>query len=483
MKLFDFFKRNKKPNRKRSYDAGAINRLLSTWTTTPKTADEAIRGNLRNLRARSRDLSRNNDYARKYGEMVKTHVVGANGIVMQSKAKRPNGQFDRLDNDVIEGAWKLWGKKSNCSVNGKLSWIDVQRCVMETVSRDGEILVRKIRGADNPFGFALQLIECDHLDEELNKDLQSGNRIKMGIEINQWERPVNYWLLQNHPGENTTSLLGKHYNLIPADDMIHLFITNRPGQTRGVPWITTAMTRMHQIGEYEEAECVAARVAACKMGFFRPDSGEGYIGDDVDSLGNTVSEAAPGTMELLPPGMEFDSFAPTHPSGNFAPFVKTTLRGIASGLNVSYNSLASDLEGVNFSSIRSGVLEERQNWRVLQSWLIEHFHQEVYLEWLRLAFINGQLASIPQQRFEKFANPKWQPRGWDWVDPLKDSKANLNEIQMGTKSRSDVLSERGKDIEEVFEQLKAETDMAEAVGIDISSINPIIEETSNEQSN
>ena len=219
------------------------------------------------------------------------------------------------------------------------------------------------------------------------------------------------------------------------------------------------------------------------MGVFRPDGGQEYIGDNVDSLGNTVSEAAPGTMELLPPGMEFDSFDPTHPSGNFAPFVKTTLRGIASGLNVSYNSLASDLEGVNFSSIRSGVLEERQNWRVLQSWLIEHFHQEVYLEWLRLAFVNGQLASIPQQRFEKFANPKWQARGWDWVDPLKDSKANLQEIQMGTKSRSDVLSERGKDIEEVFEQLKAETDMAEAVGIDISSINPIIEETSNEQSN
>ena len=483
MRLFNFFKRNKKASRRRSYDAGAVGRLLSGWTTTQKTADEAIRIDLRNMRSRSRDLSRNNDYARKYGEMVKTNIVGANGIVMQSKAKRQDGTFDKLDNDTIERAWKLWGNKSNCTVTGKLSWIDVQRCIVESVARDGEILVRKIRGADNPFGFALQLIEPDHLDEDLNKDLQNGNRVKMGVELNPWGKPVNYWLLSNHPGENITTHQGKFYNQIPAEDLIHLFITNRPGQTRGTPWLASAMTRLHQIGEYEEAEVVAARVAACKMGFFKPDSGEGYVGDDVDSLGNTVSEAAPGTMELLPPGMDFESFDPTHPSGNYASFVKSTLRGIASGLNVSYNSLASDLEGVNFSSIRSGVLEERQNWRVLQSWLIEHLHQEIYLEWLRLAFLNNQLGSIPQQRFEKFANPNWQARGWEWVDPLKDAKANLQEVHLGVKSRADILSEKGKDIEDVFEQLKAENDLAELVGIDISQVNPILEDTENEEQN
>lgn len=475
MKILDYFKR-KKETKRRSYDAGAISRLLSDWTTTSRTADEAIRGNLKNMRARSRDLSRNNDYAKKYAEMVKTNVIGPHGIVMQSKAKQQDGRFDTLDNNIVESAWKVWGNKSSASINGKLSWVDIQRCAIETVARDGEILIRKIRGADNPFGFSLQLIEADHLDEELNKELKNGNRVKMGIELDRWDKPINYWLLEKHPGDNTATVGGKHYNMIPAIDIIHLFITNRPGQTRGVPWLSSAMTRLHQIGEYEEAEVVAARVSACKMGFFKPDgSGEGYIGDDVDSMGNTISEAAPGTFEMLPPGMEFSAFDPTHPSGNYAPFIKSTLRGIASGLNVSYNSLASDLEGVNFSSIRSGVLEERQNWRVIQSWLMNHFHQEVYLEWLRLAFVNGQLGNIPQQRFDKFANPNWQARGWEWVDPLKDAKANLQELQMGTKSRADILAEKGKDIEEVFAQLKAESDMAEAVGIDINAVNPIEE--------
>ena len=100
---------------------------------------------------------------------------------------------------------------------------------------------------------------------------------------------------------------------------------------------------------------------------------------------------------------------------------------------------------------------------------------------MRLAFIKGQLGNIPTQRFDKFASPKWQARGWEWVDPLKDAKANLQELQMGTKSRADILAEKGKDIEDVFEQLKAESDLAMSVGIDINSINPVEDNENGQQ--
>jgi lambda family phage portal protein len=236
------------------------------------------------------------------------------------------------------------------------------------------------------------------------------------------------------------------------------------------------MTRLYQLSQYEEAEVVAARVAACKSGFFKPNGSDGYVGDGVDDLGNTISEASPGSFELLPVGMDFQAFDPTHPAGNFAPFIKATLRGIASGLGVSYNSLASDLEGVNFSSIRAGVLEERQHWKSIQAWMIEHFMVPVYTEWLRMALISNQLAPIPVNKISKFSEPKWQARGFEWIDPLKDAKANLQEIQMGTKSRADILAEKGKDIEEVFEQIKSEEQLAESVGINIGSAVPITED-------
>lgn len=462
------FKRQK--TRQRNYDASGMGRLFQDWATTNKTADEELRVSLNRIRARARELTRNNDYARKYMEMVKTNVIGSKGIVMQSKAKRADGSFDALDNQLMEDRWKAWGKRENCTVTGNLTWLDVQRLVIESVARDGEILIRKVESANNPFGFSLELIEPDHLQEDLNKDLQNGNRIRMGVELDQWRRPVNYWLLNRHPGESITPLAERRYQVIPANQIIHLYRMERPSQARGVSWMVTAMTRLHQIGEYEEAELIASRASACKMGFFKSDSGgEGYLGDDIDSMGQTISEASPGSMELLPPGMDFTPFDPTHPAGNFAPFMKTSLRGVASGLNVAYNSLASDLEGVNFSSIRSGVLEERQNWRVIQNWMIEHFCQPIYSEWLKMSVLRGALGTIPPRKIEKFENPKWQPRGWEWVDPVKDAKANEAEINLGTKTRADILAEKGMDIEEVFNQLKAEEQLAESIGISIGT--------------
>ena len=138
MKLLDRLFGRKR--RKRSYEASGVGRLLQNWTTAIKTPDEELRTSLRNLRARSRELSINNDYARKFFEMLKTNVIGANGIVLQSKAKRLDGTFDRQDNERIEKAFKRWGRKEFASVTGKLSWIDIQRVVIETLARDGEIL-------------------------------------------------------------------------------------------------------------------------------------------------------------------------------------------------------------------------------------------------------------------------------------------------------------------------------------------------------
>ena len=149
MKLLDrLFGRKRK---KRSYEASGVGRLLQNWTTAIKTPDEELRTSLRNLRARSRELSINNAYARKFFEMLKTNVIGANGIVMQSKAKRLDGTFDRQDNERIEKAFKRWGHKEFASVTGKLSWIDIQRFVLETLARDGEVLVRKLNHKDNPY--------------------------------------------------------------------------------------------------------------------------------------------------------------------------------------------------------------------------------------------------------------------------------------------------------------------------------------------
>ena len=454
--------------RKRGYDAAIVNRLTSNWTIANKTSDEELKTSLRALRARSRNLAMNNDYARKYLKLVVANVVGVNGIVLQSKVKQPSGEFDKGANKIIEEAWAEWGKRGVASICGQLSWRDIERLAIESVARDGEILIRKVFGYDNYFRFALQVLEADHLDEDYNRepDSRNSNSIRMGIELNPFGRPVAYHLLQNHPGANTYNYSGKNYERIPAEQIIHVFYKERPTQSRGVPWMHTAMTRLNMLGGYEEAELVAARVGASKMGFFTSEGGNGVVGDG-DTEGEIIDEAEPGTFGRLPEGVDFKPWDPSHPNTAFKDFGKAILRGVSSGVNVSYNSLSSDLEGVNYSSIRQGVLDERDQWRVLQTWNIGSLHDQVFSSWLRQGMDFGAI-NLPPRKFKKFNVPKWQPRGWGWVDPLKDTRSNINSVAAGLKTRGQVVAEQGLDLEDIFKELKREEDLAKEYGLTLS---------------
>ena len=465
MKFLNFFKSsnssklNNKRNLGRKYAAASSNRFNSDWISGSSSADSELYRDLKILRNRSRELCINNDYARRFIKRISTNVIGSSGIRLQI---RTGGKFD----DIIMDQFTKWSSRGNCSVDGRLSWIDAQRLFLETIARDGEIIVRLVEGFDNEFRFALQFIEADHLDENLNKELPDGNYIRMGIEFNKWNKPIAYHLLSQHPGEsNFPQKREQNYQRIPAYLIIHGFIIDRPSQTRGVPWMHTAMQRLKMLSGYEEAELIAARVSASKMGFFVSPDGSSYSGAE-DAGGSKIMEAEPGSFEELPAGMDIRMFDPTHPSSSFADFEKSILRGIASGLDISYASLANDLENVNFSSIRHGALEDRDSFRKLQTYIIEHFCDQIFSSWLKMAITSGGLG-LAMKDFDKYNKAIWRPRGWAWVDPLKDSHANDIAIKQKTRTRSQIAADQGQTIEEIFKQIAFEEKLAKKYGINI----------------
>lgn len=455
--------KKKKPKRKvKAYQAASIGRLTADWNTQPTSADADIIPNLKTLRARSRDLCQNNDYARRFISMLKSNVIGHKGILLQNKAKDNSGKYDKVANEKVEIAWKKWGKKGTCTMCGGFSWSGLQQAVIEAVAKDGEVLIQKVKSGN--YGFTLHVIEIDYLDENLNN---SKKKIKGGIQRDKWGKPVRYYLFKSHPGDNANTIHLQSRRMIPAKDIIHVFIKERPNQTRGVPWMVCPAFRLKQLAGMEEAELVASRVAASKMGFFTSPDGDSYEGDDTeDETGALISEAEPGTFEQLPDGMDFKAWEPNHPNTAYASFTKSMLRGIASGLNVSYVGLANDLEGVSYSSIRQGELSDRDSWRVLQTWFVENFIELVYEEWLPYALMSNNL-DLPPRKKDKFNQPHWMPRGWNWVDPQREINANILAVKNGFKSLGDIVSEQGHDIEEVFDRLSRERDLAEQYGLNL----------------
>ena len=304
------------------------------------------------------------------------------------------------------------------------------------------------------------MIEADHLDEQYS---DINKNISMSIEYDKWEKPSHYHIWKNNPNNYEHQSNNKRER-VPAEQILHIFKKDRASQSRGVSWFHAVMNDLKMYDGFAEAALVEKRLTASKMGFYKTPMGEEYIGDDADEIGNPINEATPALFEVLPNGWDFESFDPKSGNDNFVDFGKAILRNIASGLGVSYNALASDLEGVNYSSIRAGLIDERDNWKTLQSWLIESFLMPVYEQWLEVQILSNRI-QLPMSKFDKFNQPMFISRGFAWVDPLKDIKANTEAINEGLKTATQVLSEQGLDIEEVYQQLEKEKQLREKYGI------------------
>ena len=337
--------------------------------------------------------------------------------------------------------------------------------------RDGEVLIRHIRNAENPFGYSLQLLEPDFLDEEYNTtNSDNGNRIVMGVELNKFNRPEAFWCFQgpDHPYDDLSYGVNKPGRIrVPASDMLHIYLPERSHQSRGVPMFACVMKVLHQLDGYMEAELIAARLAAAKSLFLTSPDGMAYDGDDYEDYA-PILDAEPGSITQLKPGTEIQPWNPDHPMTAFADFHASVLRSVASGLGISYVTLANNLEGVSYSSIRQGATEERDNLRVIQRFMIQHLAEPVFREWLNMGITKGVLP-FPANRYDKFAeNAVFKGRGWSPIDPAKEINAWINGMQNGIYSPSDIQAHFGRDPESVFSQINSDLQTAESFGIEMN---------------
>jgi lambda family phage portal protein len=221
------------------------------------------------------------------------------------------------------------------------------------------------------------------------------------------------------------------------------------------------------------------------MGFFKRGAEDaGYAGQAVSQLadqqiaGALNMQVEPGEMLELPAGYDFQSFDPDYPHQNFDSFIKACLRGIASGLDIDYPTLAGDLEAVNYSSMRAGTIETRDQWQILQSWFIDSFLMPVYREWLASALLRGDIRftqtgrALPADRLVKFAEASsFLGRRWQWVDPLKDAQAEKELLAAGLTSRSRIAAKTGQDFDEILAELASEAEKMRAAGVEIEPTN------------
>lgn len=446
---------------KRYFDGASSSRLTSDWGTTVTSADAELRNDLGALRSRWRELERNNDYGARFLSLLENNVIGADGVDLHMHILDPGGKLDSKACAVIETAWNKWCKKNYCTISGLHSMDEVSRLALRSAARDGSMLCQKIIGkeAGNSFGFALKPMEGDHLDRFYSGYAPNGNEVRVGVEydkdsVGQKRKPVAYWITPRHPGDFIGYSGNYTRRRVPADEVIHLFRATRFEQSEGVPWGSSAMTGLNMLGAYQETALISARAGACQEGYIQmKDATAEYKGDAVDEKGNQLNTMEPGVVKVLPVNAEFVANNPNNPNTSYSEYVKAVLRGISAGLGVSYNTLANDLENVNYSSIRAGLLDERDMYRTIQRWFVDAFMQPIFEAWLPLAFLSGEIA-LPFAKLEKFNAPTWKARTWDWVDPKKDQEANILAVNNFMESPQHILETQGRSPEKVLDEIE-----------------------------
>lgn len=446
----------------RMYGGAQVNRLTQDWSAQNTSADSEILTSLRLLRARSRELVRDNAHARNVVRIIQNNVIGT-GIGLQAQVSNARGKLIDATNNQIEEAWERWADRKTCHTAGLLGLPDILRLAIGQLVEAGEVLIRKVR---QPFGggkipFALEVLEADRLmDTWQTAQAPNGNAIRMGVEIDQWGRPTAYWLYPTHPGDyQFRTFVPAKFIRVPADEMIHIYLIERWPQTRGVPWFHAVLRKLNDLRGYEEGEIVKARASAAVMGFIQ--SPEIPAGEETVN-GQRLTDLSPGQIEHLLPGQTFQGFNPSSPNTAMEGFMRHMLRSLAAGVGTSYESLSRDYSQSNYSSSRLALLDDRDLWRVLQGWVIRNCLAEIHREWLAAAVLAGEVKVADYYlNPAKYEKVRFKPRGWSWIDPTKEVNAYKIAVRSGFMTVSDVIAQTGggQDAEDVFKSRRQELDM------------------------
>jgi lambda family phage portal protein len=418
----------------------------------------------------ARGLEVNNAYGSRALESSINNVVGPNGFTLQMDVRNDDDTPDEMANKFLHGKFTDFAKPENASVSGDMSFRDIQQFHYRAKRRDGEALCRE--HPTGKYGIQLQPLDPELLDETYTADLQNGNVVIMGVELDKMWRRQAYWLR----GTRTLSglglyALGVERERVPANEMYHLFRRRYMRQTRGVTEFSPIALNMKGLMIWLTSSTENAISGAKLFAVMQDRSQQGtapYAGQ-TDKAGNKPVDGSK-IMRLdgvsipeLPLGKELNSFEPKFPHEQHDMFVKSMLRGMAVGWGTAYSTLSGDYSEANYSSERANQIDLNSVYRNEQEDIKESLLNVFFPRWLKSATIAGQF-QLPSgkmlpvfSKFEKFNAGTWVGYRRPFVDPVKDAMAAILQIDAGLNSATQVVAENGGNILDVYNDLADET--------------------------
>lgn len=462
----------------RMYGGARNTRTTGHFGASNTSADAELQSSLATLRSRSRQMVRDSGYAKRAKAILVNNIIGT-GVGLQAQVLNTRGELNTRVNDDIERAHREWSRADACHTGGKLHFSDLERALCGEVVEAGEVLVRLHfqRFGASKVPLALEMIEAERIADSVGMPgpTAAGNEVRMGVEVDRYQRPVAYYLRQRHGGDVRFGGGSETVERVPADQIIHLCLTTRWPQTRGEPWFHTAVRKLDDVNEYSQHEISAARASAAYFATIESPEGPDPLTDAEEADGQKVMDIDPLTVQSLLPGEKLAFHTPNRPNSAFSEFMRAMLREIAAGVGTSYESLSRDYSQSNYSSSRLALLDDRDGYRALQQWWVRSFREPLYRMWLQQAVLSRAITAVPIDAYAadraRYEAVLWKLRGWSWVDPTKEVNAYKEAVKAGFTTITDVIAQTagGMDIEDVITTRKRELQMLAEAGIEVDT--------------
>lgn len=314
-------------NKRHWSDADALSGRAAYYKQERKTARE-----------RSRLEAANNSW---YAGMLRTaanHIVGTG----------PRIQFLTPDNERnkrLERSFQKWAMA--------IALADKLRVAVESYWRDGEwFAMRSGRPSLFPIQLDIRAYEADQVAQPywhiLDPTIEDGKR------VDNLGNAVEYWIYDHHPGDlniGHTNLMGGQW--YPADEVIHLYRADRPGQLRGFPRCAPALDWLAHMRRFSKATLSAAESAAL-WGVFIKTTGSQVVPAQMPSDLMTL-DFERNVMNFLPDGWEPSQLRADHPTTTNEVFQRSELTYFARCANMPYSLAAGTSRDSNFSSAKMDI--------------------------------------------------------------------------------------------------------------------------------
>ena len=313
----------------------------------------------------------------------------------------------------------------------------------------------------------LQAIEADRIGNPFqpvdanNPDYVSGITLDPGTGA-----PLSYRIFKRHRVNNQYSFDGE----VPAAQFIHVFDPMRVDQYRGVTPLAPCIGPARDLYEAISFEIQAAKWQIGHSGFIRTDDPTRADGGQSAwaKTGETTKGTKMGLIEMqaakvlrLTKGEDV-VFAPgtNRPNGAFQSLIETLVRLMATSLNMPYGFM---YDMTQFSG-HTGRIEIAQAMRGVRRY--QNLIGEQALDPVRDQVLSRGIAlrEIP-------AHPKWRSGRWGFGPSLTgdyghDTAANLQLLEAGLVTATDLIAESGQTFEEVSRRSASEVGYLQRVAFE-----------------